>query len=72
MPEGVKAERWRILVGEGPWGFDELLRRSPEQAYDRDFFESFARQVGWRLGPDGSNTRRRRHHKGIKPEFTIE
>jgi hypothetical protein len=30
---------------------DDLVRRSPEQARDLDFFESFAREVGWRLGP---------------------
>jgi hypothetical protein len=25
---------------------DELVRRSPERAYDVDFFEQFAREVG--------------------------
>jgi hypothetical protein len=30
---------------------DDLLLRSPEQAYDLDFFEGFAREVGWRAGP---------------------
>jgi hypothetical protein len=28
---------------------DELLRQSPERAHDLDFFEQFARQVGWCL-----------------------
>jgi NAD(P)-dependent dehydrogenase (short-subunit alcohol dehydrogenase family) len=49
--DGVKADRWRILVGEDAHQLDERVRRSPEQAYDIDFFDSFARAVGWRLGP---------------------
>jgi NAD(P)-dependent dehydrogenase (short-subunit alcohol dehydrogenase family) len=48
---GVKADRWRILVGEDAHQLDERVRRSPEQVYDIDFFDSFARAVGWRLGP---------------------
>ena len=47
--DGVKAERWRILVGEDARRIDELVRHSPERAYDADFFESFATEVGWRL-----------------------
>src|SRR6266702_4119294 len=47
--DGVKAERWRILVGEDAERIDELVRRSPERAYDIDFFESFATEIGWRL-----------------------
>ena len=48
--DGVKADRWRILVGEDAHQLDERVRRSPEQAYDIDFFDSFARAVGWRIG----------------------
>src|SRR5260221_8628716 len=47
--EGVKAEPWRILVGEDAKRIDELVRESPERAYDIDFFESFAAEIGWRL-----------------------
>jgi len=47
--DGVKAERWRILVGADAGRIDELVRRSPERAYDVDFFESFATEIGWRL-----------------------
>src|SRR5260370_4349738 len=46
---GVKADRWRILVGEDAQRIDDLVRRSPEHAYDVDFFESFATEVGWRI-----------------------
>ncbi len=48
--DGVKADRWRILVGHDAHRIDERVRQSPEQAYDVDFFESFAAEVGWRLG----------------------
>ena len=48
--DGVKAERWRILVGEDAHKIDALVRQSPERAYDLDFFESFAKEAGWRIG----------------------
>jgi NAD(P)-dependent dehydrogenase (short-subunit alcohol dehydrogenase family) len=48
--EGVKADRWRILVGADAHVIDDLVRKSPERAYDVDFFEGFAAEVGWRLG----------------------
>jgi NAD(P)-dependent dehydrogenase (short-subunit alcohol dehydrogenase family) len=46
---GVKADNWRILVGEDAHQIDELVRQSPERAYDLDFFESFAAKAGWRI-----------------------
>ena len=48
--DGVKAERWRILVGEDAHKLDEKVRGAPEQAYEPEFFQSFAAEVGWRLG----------------------
>jgi NAD(P)-dependent dehydrogenase (short-subunit alcohol dehydrogenase family) len=48
--DGVKADQWRILVGVDAHILDKLVRQSPERAYDVDFFESFAAEVGWRLG----------------------
>ncbi len=48
--DGVKADRWRILVGPDAQVIDEMVRASPEQAYDTDFFEKFAKKAGWRLG----------------------
>jgi NAD(P)-dependent dehydrogenase (short-subunit alcohol dehydrogenase family) len=47
---GVKAERWRILVGDDAHALDQRVRGAPEQAYEPDFFQSFAAEVGWRLG----------------------
>ncbi|MGA0607962.1 SDR family NAD(P)-dependent oxidoreductase [Phenylobacterium sp. VNQ135] len=48
--EGVKAERWRILVGEDAHGIDRLVREDPEAAYDPSFFEKLRQVTGWRLG----------------------
>jgi NAD(P)-dependent dehydrogenase (short-subunit alcohol dehydrogenase family) len=48
--DGVKAERWRILVGEDAHRLDEWVRREPENAYEPEFFNRFAAEVGWRLG----------------------
>lgn len=35
--DGVKAERWRILVGDDARSLDELVRADPEGAYEPDF-----------------------------------
>jgi NAD(P)-dependent dehydrogenase (short-subunit alcohol dehydrogenase family) len=48
--DGVKAERWRILVGKDAHRIDERVRADPEHAYDAAFFEDFAREAGWRVG----------------------
>jgi NAD(P)-dependent dehydrogenase (short-subunit alcohol dehydrogenase family) len=48
--DGVKADRWRILVGKDAQHIDERVRATPEQAYDIDFFRSLAGEIGWRLG----------------------
>jgi hypothetical protein len=48
--DGVKAERWRILVGDDAHLLDQRVRESPERAYDAEFYRSFAEEVGWRLG----------------------
>jgi len=47
--DGVKADRWRILVGEDAKKIDERVRQMPEQAYDVEFFEKFAAEVGWKV-----------------------
>jgi len=48
--DGVKAERWRILVGEDAQRMDQLVRKDPEAAYTPEFFGVLASEVGWRLG----------------------
>jgi NAD(P)-dependent dehydrogenase (short-subunit alcohol dehydrogenase family) len=47
--DGVKAERWRILVGDDAHKMDALVRADPEQAYEAPFFERLAKEVGWQL-----------------------
>jgi NAD(P)-dependent dehydrogenase (short-subunit alcohol dehydrogenase family) len=51
--DGVKADAWRILVGADAQRLDALVRASPEEAYESDFFQRFAKEVGWRLGREG-------------------
>ena len=48
--DGIKAGRWRILVGDDARRLDERVRQTPEQVYDADFYRNFAEEVGWRLG----------------------
>jgi NAD(P)-dependent dehydrogenase (short-subunit alcohol dehydrogenase family) len=48
--DGVKAGSWRILVGDDANRLDERVRQTPEHAYDAEFYQSFAAEVGWRLG----------------------
>jgi hypothetical protein len=46
---GVKADKWRILVGNDAHQIDDLVREAPERAYELDFFERFAAKAGWRV-----------------------
>jgi NAD(P)-dependent dehydrogenase (short-subunit alcohol dehydrogenase family) len=46
MLDGVKQERWRILVGEDAHMLDERVRADPEGAYDMDFFDMASRMMG--------------------------
>src|SRR3569833_2530128 len=48
--DGVKAERWRILVGYDAHKLDELVREAPEQAYTPQFYENLVKEVGWKVG----------------------
>ena len=48
--DGVKADRWRILVGDDAHKMDALVRADPEAAYTPEFFAILAKEVGWRLG----------------------
>ncbi|TKW76628.1 MAG: SDR family NAD(P)-dependent oxidoreductase, partial [Bradyrhizobium icense] len=47
---GVKAGKWRILVGDDAHRLDEKVRQSPERAYEAEFYQSFVKEVGWRVG----------------------
>ena len=47
--DGVKAERWRILVGKDAELLDANVRRDPESAYTQEFYQSFIAGSGWRI-----------------------
>lgn len=48
--DGIKAGRWRILVGEDAHVLDEMVRAEPENAYSEDFYDRLVERTGWRLG----------------------
>ena len=48
--DGVREQRWRILVGDDAHQMDRLVRADPEAAYSAPFFEVLAKEVGWKLG----------------------
>jgi NAD(P)-dependent dehydrogenase (short-subunit alcohol dehydrogenase family) len=47
---GVKAGTWRILVGRDAELLDARVRKTPQSAYEPEFFQEFAAEAGWRLG----------------------
>jgi len=48
--EGVREERWRILVGKDAEVLDRLVRETPEEAYEASFMERLLAQSDWALG----------------------
>jgi NAD(P)-dependent dehydrogenase (short-subunit alcohol dehydrogenase family) len=48
--DGVRAERWRILVGEDAKVLDSMVRADPEKAYEPEFFTAMAERASWRVG----------------------
>jgi NAD(P)-dependent dehydrogenase (short-subunit alcohol dehydrogenase family) len=48
--DGVRAGRWRILVGEDAHLLDRMVREAPEDAYGTTFFEAFTAATGWQVG----------------------
>lgn len=43
--DGVKAQKWRILVGDDAHVLDERVRANPERAYDPDFDPGFGIRI---------------------------
>jgi hypothetical protein len=53
--DGVRAERWRILVGKDAEALDKLVRETPEEAYEQSFMDRMVAQTSWAVGqPPGS------------------
>jgi NAD(P)-dependent dehydrogenase (short-subunit alcohol dehydrogenase family) len=48
--DGVRQQRWRILVGDDAVALDAMVRETPEDAYEADFMERFLEKSGWQLG----------------------
>ncbi|MDE2361342.1 MAG: SDR family NAD(P)-dependent oxidoreductase [Hyphomicrobiales bacterium] len=48
--DGVREEKWRILVGADAHWLDERVRATPEDAYLPEFHKAFVAASGWRLG----------------------
>jgi NAD(P)-dependent dehydrogenase (short-subunit alcohol dehydrogenase family) len=51
--DGVRADRWRILVGEDAHVLDAMVRETPEEAYEASFMQRFVASSGWNLVPQG-------------------
>jgi NAD(P)-dependent dehydrogenase (short-subunit alcohol dehydrogenase family) len=48
--DGVRADRWRILVGQDAELLDQMVRESPEEAYETSFMERMVARTGWSIG----------------------
>jgi hypothetical protein len=45
--DGVRQERWRILIGGDAEAVDRLVRETPEEAYEVSFMRRLAAETGW-------------------------
>jgi NAD(P)-dependent dehydrogenase (short-subunit alcohol dehydrogenase family) len=48
--DGVRAKKWRILVGKDAEVLDRLVREAPEDAYGEAFMQRLQAEANWRLG----------------------
>jgi len=48
--DGVREERWRILVGKDAHALDRLVREDPELAYEPSFMGRLLKETEWQLG----------------------
>jgi NAD(P)-dependent dehydrogenase (short-subunit alcohol dehydrogenase family) len=47
--DGVKAGKWRILVGKDAEYLDARVRAAPEEAYTPEFYASLLKETNWRI-----------------------
>jgi hypothetical protein len=47
--DGVREERWRILVGEDAQILDRMVRETPEEAYEPSFMQRFVAAADWKI-----------------------
>ena len=48
--DGVRQERWRILVGDDAHRLDKMVREAPDDAYSEAFMTRLRAQQEWNLG----------------------
>ena len=48
--DGVREERWRILVGDDAHRLDQMVRETPEEAYSEAFMVRLREHQEWSLG----------------------
>jgi hypothetical protein len=48
--DGVRAKKWRILVGKDAEVLDRLVREAPEEAYGEAFMQRLQAEANWKLG----------------------
>lgn len=56
--DGVRAEKWRILVGKDAAVMDRLVREDPEKAYEQSFMDRLQQEANFNLGQPGMNAPR--------------
>jgi NAD(P)-dependent dehydrogenase (short-subunit alcohol dehydrogenase family) len=47
--DGVRNEKWRILVGKDAEFLDQRVRAAPETAYSQDFYDALVKGTDWRI-----------------------
>ena len=47
--DGVKNEKWRILVGKDAEYLDARVRAAPETAYTSEFYQELLKGTDWRI-----------------------
>ena len=47
--DGVRQERWRILIGDDAHQLDQMVRETPEDAYTEAFMERLRERADWNL-----------------------
>lgn len=52
--DGVREQRWRILIGDDAATLDKMVREDPEGAYGQDFMKKLVAASNWGLGNLGS------------------
>jgi NAD(P)-dependent dehydrogenase (short-subunit alcohol dehydrogenase family) len=47
--DGVRADKWRILVGKDAEFLDQRVRAAPETAYSQEFYDALVSGTDWRI-----------------------